>query len=43
LEAVELVIVGRDHTLHTYAIEILHIRYVLHGNGNSTLAYVLRE
>jgi len=43
LEAVELIIVGRDHTLHTYVIDILHIRDALHENGNTTLMYVLRE
>jgi hypothetical protein len=43
LEAVDLIIADRDHTLHTYATDILHIRDVLHGNGNITLVHVLRE
>ena len=43
LEAIDLIIDGRDHTLHTYAIVILHIRDALHGNGNITLVHVLRE
>ncbi|XP_039688729.1 uncharacterized protein [Medicago truncatula] len=43
LKAVDLIIDGRDHTLHTYATDILHIRDVLHGNGNTTLMHVLRE
>jgi len=43
LEAVDLIIVGSDHTLHTYAIDILHIRDDLHGNANTTLMHVLRE
>ena len=43
LEAVDLIIAGRDHTLHTYATDILHIRYSLHENGNTTLVHVLRE
>jgi len=43
LEAVDLIIVGRDHTLHTYATGILHIRDALHGNGNTTLMHVFRE
>ncbi|KEH40380.1 hypothetical protein MTR_1g028090 [Medicago truncatula] len=34
---------GRDHTLHIYTTDILHIRDVLHGNGNTRLAHVLRE
>jgi len=40
LEAVDLIIDGRDHTLHTYASDILHIRDDLHGNGNTTLVHV---
>jgi len=43
LEAVNLIIDGRDHTLHTYATDFLHIRDALHGNGNTTLVHVLRE
>jgi len=43
LEGVDLIIVGRNHTLHTYASDILHIRDALHGNGNTTLVYDLRE
>ena len=43
LEAIDLIIAGCDHTLHTYATDILHIRDVLHENGNTTLAHVLRE
>jgi len=43
LEAVDLIIDGHDHTLHTYATDILHIRDVLHENGNTTLVHVLRE
>ena len=43
LEAVELIIDGRDHTLQTYATDILHIRDVLHGNRNTTLVHILRE
>jgi len=31
LKAVDLIIAGRDHTLHTYAIDILHIKDALHG------------
>lgn len=42
LEAVDLIIVCRDHTLHTYATNILHIRDYLHRNGN-TMVHVLRE
>jgi hypothetical protein len=38
LEAVDLIIAGRD-----YATHILHIRNVLHGNGNTTLVHVFRE
>jgi hypothetical protein len=40
---INLIIDGRDHTLHTYATDILHIRDVLHGNSNTTLVHVLRE
>jgi len=43
LETVDLIIDGRDHTLHTYASDILHIIDALHGNGNTTLVHVLRE
>ena len=43
LEAVDLIIDGSDHTLHTYATDILHIRDALHGNGNTTLEHVFRE
>lgn len=32
LEAVDLIINGRDHTMHTYATDILRIRNDLHGN-----------
>jgi len=38
-----MIIVGRDHTLHTYTTDIFHIIDVLHGNGNTTLVHVLRE
>nr|ABN09037.1 Polynucleotidyl transferase, Ribonuclease H fold [Medicago truncatula] len=40
---VDLIIVDFDHTLHTYATSILHIRDVLHGNGNRTLVHILGE
>jgi hypothetical protein len=40
---VELVVVGHNHTLHTYAIDILHIRDDLHENGNTTLMHVIKE
>jgi len=43
LEAIDLIIAGRDHTLHTYAIDILHIRDALHANGNITLEHILKE
>jgi len=43
LEAVNLIIDGRDHTLHTYATHILHIRDLLHGNRNTALVHVFRE
>lgn len=43
LEAFEMFVVGRDHTLHTYVTDILHIRDILHGNDNTTLVHVLRE
>ena len=43
LELVDLIIDGRDHTLHTYATDILRIRDALHGNGNTTLVHVIRE
>jgi len=43
LEAVDLIIDDHDHTLHIYATVILHIRDVLHENGNTTLVHVLRE
>ena len=43
LEVVDLIIVGRDHPLHTYASDILHIRDVLHGNRNTILVHVLKE
>jgi len=43
LEAVDLIIDGHDHTLHTYATNILHIRDVLHENGNTSLVHVLRN
>jgi len=43
LEAVDLIIDDHDHTLHTYATVILHIRDVLHENGNTTLVHVLWE
>jgi len=43
LEAVDLIIVGCDHTLHTYATVIFHIRDALHENGIRTLVHVLRE
>jgi len=38
-----LIIAGRDHTLHTYATDIFHIRDVLHGNGNTTTVHILKE
>jgi len=43
LETVELFVASRDHTSHTYAPNILHLRDVLHKNGNTTLVHVLRE
>ena len=43
MEVVDLIIDGHDHTLHTYVSDILHIRDVLHENGNSTLVHVLME
>jgi len=43
LDAVDLIIVGRDHSLHAYVTDILHIIDVLHGNGNATSVHVLRE
>jgi len=43
LEAVDLIIDGHDHTLHTYPTGILHIRDVLHENDNTTLVHVLKE
>jgi len=43
LEAVDLIIAGSDHSLHTYATDILHIKDALQGNGNTTLVHVLRE
>ena len=43
LEVVDMIIDGHDHSLHTYAIYILHIKDVLHENGNTTLVHVLRE
>jgi len=43
LEAVDLIIDSRDHHLHTYATDILHIRDALLGDGNTTLVYVFRE
>jgi len=43
LEAIELFVVGRDHTLDTYVTDILHIRDILHENDNTTLVHVLRE
>ena len=43
LEAVDLLIAGCDHSLHTYAIDILHIKDALQENGNTTLVHVLRE
>jgi len=42
LKAVKLIIDGRDHTLHTYVIGILHIRDAFQGNGNTILVHVLR-
>ncbi|XP_024628672.1 uncharacterized protein [Medicago truncatula] len=42
-EVVDLIIDGHDHTLHTYATHILHIRDVLHENEKTTLVHVLRE
>lgn len=44
LEAVEIFVACCDHTLHTYVINIVHIRYTLYGNDdNTTLAHVLRK
>jgi len=43
LEAVELIIAGRDHALHTYVTETLHIKDVLHGNSNTTLCMFLEN
>ena len=43
MEAVDLLIAGCDHSLHTYAIDILHIKDALQENGNTTLVHVLRE
>jgi len=43
LEAVDLIIAGRDHILHTYATDILHIRDTLHENENPTSVHVPRE
>ena len=43
MEAVDLIIDGHDHTLNTYATDIIHIRDVLHENGNTILMHVLRE
>jgi hypothetical protein len=43
LEAIDLIIDGSDHTLHTYATDILLIRDVLYVNGNTTMVHVLRE
>ena len=43
LEAVDLIIDGRNHTLHTYAIDILHTRDALYETDNTTLVHVLRE
>jgi len=43
LKVVDLIIAGRDRTLHTYSTDILHIKDGLHGNGNTTLVHVLRE
>ena len=40
MEAVDLIIVGRGHTLHAYATDILHDLY---RNENTTLMHVLRE
>ena len=43
MEVFDLIIVGRDHTLHIYATVILHIKDALHENGNTTLVHVLRN
>ena len=43
MEAVELIIVKRDDTLYTYAIEILHIRDTFNGNKNTAFLHVLRK
>ena len=43
LEAVDLIIAGRDHTLHTYTTDIHHIRDAFHDNRNTTLVHILRE
>ena len=43
LKIVDLITAGCDHTLHTYATDILRIRDGLRENGNTTVAHVLRE
>jgi len=43
LKAVELFVAHRDHILDTYAIDILHIRDILHGNDNTILVHILKE
>jgi len=43
LKVVELFVVGSDHTLHTHATNILHIKEFLHGNDNTTLVCMFLE
>ena len=43
LEVVDLIIDCRDHTLHTYATNILYIRNALYENGNTTFVHVLKK
>jgi len=43
LETIDLIIDGRDHNLHNYASDILHMRDALHVNENTTLVQVRME
>lgn len=43
LEAVKLFVARRDHILDIYAIDILHIRDILHRNDNTILMHILKE
>jgi len=43
LEAVELIIDGCDHTLHTCSTDIVHMRDAFQGNDDATLVHILRE